>query len=215
MFIPDPGSWFLPFPDPITATKERGEKKFGIILFFAVTNFKKFNIVLFLKCRKKIWANFQRIIEVFTQNIFTMLSNIWVWDPRSKIRDRGSGKNLFWIPDPGSRGQKGTGSWIPDPGSGSATLNVQRHHVQKLTIRHLIANCAVRPILLWLCLYIVQDCICVMKNSESIANCGVNVFFFLNVIFLFSLVKATMNASCLCKLSKDCLIALGYETTEH
>ncbi len=26
------------------------------------------------------------------------------------------------IPDPGSRGQKGTGSRIPDPGSGSATL---------------------------------------------------------------------------------------------
>ncbi len=27
MFIPDPGSWFLPIPDPKTATKERGEKK--------------------------------------------------------------------------------------------------------------------------------------------------------------------------------------------
>ncbi len=26
------------------------------------------------------------------------------------------------IPDPGSGGQKGTGSWITDPGSGSATL---------------------------------------------------------------------------------------------
>jgi hypothetical protein len=37
-----------------------------------------------------------------------MLSNIWVWDP-------GSGKNLFRIPDPGSRGQKGTGSRIQDP----------------------------------------------------------------------------------------------------
>jgi hypothetical protein len=31
----------------------------------------------------------------------------------SGIRDPGSGKNL--IPDPGSRGQKGTGSRIPDP----------------------------------------------------------------------------------------------------
>jgi hypothetical protein len=60
--------------------------------------------------KKKIWPNFQRIVEVFTQKIFNMLSNIWVWDPRSGIRKKP-------IPDPGSRGQKGTGS-----GSGSATL---------------------------------------------------------------------------------------------
>jgi hypothetical protein len=37
-----------------------------------------------------------------------MLSKIYVWDPGSKIRKKP-------IPDPGSRGQKGTGSWIPDP----------------------------------------------------------------------------------------------------
>jgi hypothetical protein len=55
--------------------------------------------------KKKIWANFQRIIELFTQKIDTKLSKIWVWDP-------GSGNNLFRIPDPGSRGQKGTGSRI-------------------------------------------------------------------------------------------------------
>jgi hypothetical protein len=54
---------------------------------------------------KKIWANFQRNIEVFTQKIFNMLPNIWVWDPRS-----GTGKNLFRIPDPGVK--KGTGSRI-------------------------------------------------------------------------------------------------------
>jgi hypothetical protein len=58
--------------------------------------------------KKKIWANFQRIGEVFTQKIFNMLSNIWVWDP-------GSGKNPFRIPDPGVKK-------APDPGSGSATL---------------------------------------------------------------------------------------------
>jgi hypothetical protein len=100
--IPDLGSWI---PDPKTATKERGEEKFVIKLFFVVTNFTKLNIILFLKCWRKIWANFQRIIEVFTQTIFTKLSKIWVWDP-------GSGKNLFRILDPGSRGQKGTGSRI-------------------------------------------------------------------------------------------------------
>ena len=58
--------------------------------------------------KKKIWADFQRIVEVFTQKIFNTLSNIWVWDP-------GSGKNLFWIPDPEVK-------MAPDPGSGSATL---------------------------------------------------------------------------------------------
>jgi hypothetical protein len=50
--------------------------------------------------KKKIWLNFQRIIEVFTQIIVTKLSKIWVWDPGSGIRQKS-------IPDPGSRGQKG------------------------------------------------------------------------------------------------------------
>ena len=105
-----PGSRILIFthpgsriPDPKTVTKERGEKKFVIILCFVVTNFTKLNIVIFEMVKKKILASFQRIVEVFTQKIFNMLSNIWIWDP-------GSG-----ILDPGSRGQKGTGS-------GSATL---------------------------------------------------------------------------------------------
>jgi hypothetical protein len=53
--------------------------------------------------KKKIWVNFQRIIALFTQKIVTKLSKIWVWDP-------GSGKKT--IPDPGSRGQKGTVSRI-------------------------------------------------------------------------------------------------------
>jgi hypothetical protein len=57
--------------------------------------------------KKKICANFQKIVEVFTQKIFNMLSNIWVWDPGSEIRDPEKP-----IPDPGSRGQKGTGSRI-------------------------------------------------------------------------------------------------------
>jgi hypothetical protein len=55
--------------------------------------------------KKKIWAKFQRIIELFTQKIVSKLSKIWVWDPRSGIRKKP-------IPDPGSRCQKGTGSRI-------------------------------------------------------------------------------------------------------
>jgi hypothetical protein len=44
MFIPDPGSRFLPIQDPKTATKERGrgEKKFVVIPFSVATNFTKF-----------------------------------------------------------------------------------------------------------------------------------------------------------------------------
>jgi hypothetical protein len=58
--------------------------------------------------KKKIWANFQRIIEVFTQIIVTELSKIWVWDPGSEIRDpektysesRIQGSKRHRLPDP-------------------------------------------------------------------------------------------------------------------
>jgi hypothetical protein len=39
--------------------------------------------------KKKIWASFQRIIELFTQKFVTKLSKIWVWDQGSEIRDPG------------------------------------------------------------------------------------------------------------------------------
>jgi hypothetical protein len=58
--------------------------------------------------KKKMWANFQRIIEVFISKIVTKLSNIWVWDP-------GSGKNLFRIPDPEVKTAPDPRSRIPDP----------------------------------------------------------------------------------------------------
>jgi hypothetical protein len=67
--------------------------------------------------KKNIWANFQRIIKLFTQKIVTKLSKIWVWDTGSEIRDpektypgsRIQGSKRHRIPDPG---QKGTGSRI-------------------------------------------------------------------------------------------------------
>jgi hypothetical protein len=80
-----------------------GEKKFVVITFFVAKNFTLLKIILFVKCKKKIWANFKRIIELFSQKIVSKLSKIWVWDP-------GSGKKP--IPDPGSRVQKSTGSRI-------------------------------------------------------------------------------------------------------
>ncbi len=99
-----PGSWFLPIPDlgsripdPKTATNSH---KFNKIVHY----------FMFEMLNKKVWANFQRIIELLAQKIVTKLSKIWVWDPRSGIRKKP-------IPDPGSGGQKGTGSRIriPDP----------------------------------------------------------------------------------------------------
>jgi hypothetical protein len=63
--------------------------------------------------KKKIWANFQRIIELFTQKIVTKPSKIWIWD-------LGSGIQKKPIPDPGVKK-------APDPGSGPATLKFSRH----------------------------------------------------------------------------------------
>jgi hypothetical protein len=60
--------------------------------------------------KKKIWANFQRIVEVFTQKIFNI--QIYGFGIRKKL-----------IPDPGVK-------TAPDPGSGSATLSPNIHHKQ-------------------------------------------------------------------------------------
>ena len=48
--IPDPDFYPSRIPDPKTATKERGEKKFVVITFYVATNFTKLQIILVLKC---------------------------------------------------------------------------------------------------------------------------------------------------------------------
>jgi hypothetical protein len=79
--------------------------------FHKIENYFSFEVL-----KKKILANFQRIIELFTLKIVTKLSKIWVWDP-------GSGKNLFRIPDPGVKKAPDPGvKKAPDPGS--ATLHL-------------------------------------------------------------------------------------------
>ncbi len=91
MFIPDPGSWFLPIPDPGSQIPdpgsriqkqqwETGEKNLFPYLIFGAINFTKLNYFIFEMLKKKILANFQRIIELFTQKIVTKHSKIWVWD---------------------------------------------------------------------------------------------------------------------------------------
>ncbi len=104
IFIPDPD---LPIPDLGSRIQKRqqkrGEKKI-VISFFCSHKFHKIeNYFIFVMSKEKIWANFQMIIELFTQKV-SKLSNMGL----------GSGKTLFRIPDP----------WVKkaqDPGSGSAT----------------------------------------------------------------------------------------------
>jgi hypothetical protein len=48
--IPDPDFYPSRIPDPKIATKERDEKKFGVIHLIVATNFTKCKIILFWNC---------------------------------------------------------------------------------------------------------------------------------------------------------------------
>jgi hypothetical protein len=101
-------------PVPLAPVLRIRDVYFGSwILIFYVSRSHKFhkieNHYSFEMLKKEIWANFQRIIELFTQKIVTKLSKIWVWDP-------GYGINLFQIPDPGPGVKKALDQ------QGSATL---------------------------------------------------------------------------------------------
>jgi hypothetical protein len=106
--IPDPDFYPSGIRDPGSknSNKREGLKKICCYNFLCSYKFHKIaNYFSFEVLKKKSWANFQRIIELFTQKIVNKLSKLWVWDPRSGIRKKP-------IPDPGSRGQKGTVSRI-------------------------------------------------------------------------------------------------------
>ncbi len=94
MFIQDPGSRildFLPIPDPGSRISDPGSKnsnkrerwkKLDVKPFYVATKFNKIvNNFSFEVLKKKIWANFQRIIELFTKKIVKKLFKIWSWDP--------------------------------------------------------------------------------------------------------------------------------------
>jgi hypothetical protein len=106
-----PGSRILIFThpgsrisDPKTATKERGEKKISCQTFLCSHKFHKIvNYFSFEVLKKKTWANFQRIIELFTKKIVKKLLKIWSWDPEKTY----SGSRI--------QGSKCTQSRIPDP----------------------------------------------------------------------------------------------------
>ncbi len=104
MFIPDPD--FYPSRISKNSNKREGGKNCCYTFlcshkFHKIAHYFSFDVL-----KKKIWANFQRIMVLFTQKIVTKLSKIWLWDPRSGIRKKP-------IPDPGSKGSKR--HRIPDP----------------------------------------------------------------------------------------------------
>ena len=87
------GSWIQ------NSNKREGWKKISCHNFLFSQKFNKIaNYFSFELLKKKIWANFQRIIELFNQNCQEVLKNMGLG---SRIRDPGSGKNLFRILDPG------------------------------------------------------------------------------------------------------------------
>jgi hypothetical protein len=89
-------------------------KKLDVKSFYVARKYKKIvNYFIFEVLQKKFFANFHRIIELFTKKICQKALQNMVLG--SGIRDPGSGKNPFRIPDPGVKK-------APDPGSGSATL---------------------------------------------------------------------------------------------
>ncbi len=78
-------------------------KIFFYHIFFCSLNFTKLKIIKFLK--KKIWASFQRIRELFTQKFVTNLTKICVWTREktysgSRIRIQGSKRHRIPDPDP-------------------------------------------------------------------------------------------------------------------
>ncbi len=84
-YIVYPGSLFLPIPDQ---QQKRGVKKIFCHIFLCSHKFHKIEHYFSHEVlKKKILANFQRIIELFTQKIVTKLSKIWLWDPGSEIRN--------------------------------------------------------------------------------------------------------------------------------
>ncbi len=119
MFIPDPDFYPSRIPDPGSKNSNKRErwKKISCHTFLCSHKFHKIlNYFSFEVLKKKIWANFQRIIELFTQKTVKKLLKIWSWDPGSEIRDSEKTYSGSRIPDPGVKK-------APDPGSGSATLH--------------------------------------------------------------------------------------------
>ncbi len=101
MFIPDPGSWFSPIPDPGSknSNERQGWKKNLLsYLFCGAIHFTKLNYFIFEMLKKKIWAVFQRIIE-----LLPLEYGFGIRDPEktySGSRIQGSKRHRIPDPDP-------------------------------------------------------------------------------------------------------------------
>jgi hypothetical protein len=110
MFIPDPDFYPSRIPDlGSRINSNKNLKKICCHTFLCRHKFHKIeNYFSFEVLKKKMWANFQRIIELLPKKLSLTSQNYGF----GKIRDPRSGIRKKPIPDPGSRGQKGTGSRI-------------------------------------------------------------------------------------------------------
>jgi hypothetical protein len=70
--IPDLGSR-IPYPGSKISNIREGCKKLVVIFFCSHKFHKIVNYFIFEMLKKKIWANYQRLIELFTQKIVTKL----------------------------------------------------------------------------------------------------------------------------------------------
>jgi hypothetical protein len=106
MLIPDPGSWFLPIPDPGSKNNNKSErwKKIWCHTFLCSHKFHKIvHYFSFEMLKKKNLGQFSKNYRTFyPKNCHQTLKSMYL----------GSGIRKKPIPDPGSRGQKGTGSRI-------------------------------------------------------------------------------------------------------
>ncbi len=100
MFIPDPGSWFLPIPDPGSKNSNKRErwKKLDVKPFYVATKFNKIvNYFSFEVLKKKNLGQFSKNFRTFYQkNCQKALQNM-------VFGSRIQGSKRHRIPDPGSR----------------------------------------------------------------------------------------------------------------
>jgi hypothetical protein len=96
------------FLSRIHQEQQKGRGKTFIYLFLLPQINRNENNFLFFTCTVPYRMKFEQLpkkFSTFLPNKLFKLLKIWVADPRS-------GKTPFWVPDPWSRGQKGTGSRV-------------------------------------------------------------------------------------------------------
>jgi hypothetical protein len=125
--IPDPDFYQSLIPDPKIATKERGEKKFFSKPFFVATDFTKFKIILFLKCRRKTFG------QVFKELDF-LPKNLSLSSQKYGVGIRNPEKNLSRIRVQGSKRHR-----IPDPDPQHCII----HDVYKVQLKRMLLNITV------------------------------------------------------------------------